>query len=474
MKPYVLFWFRQDLRLFDNPGLFEASKKGPILPVYIIEEKSQQGSASKWWLYHSLMHLNHSLGNNLNVYRGSPKEIFHHLLQKHPVQAVYWNRCYNPKRIQEDSEIKIWLKENAIDCKSFCGSLIWEPFTISKSDGTPYKVFTPFYQKGCLKAPEPRTLLSEPENPTFVKDKYNITTLNTLNLLSHHNWHAKLKAYWHVGERAAQKQWTYFLNHHLEGYEDNRNFPSRKAVSRLSPHLHFGEISPTQIWDDLQKNKTIFLKDKMCFQKELGWREFSYALLYHFPALPDKNFQSKFDHFPWKNDMSLLKVWQKGETGYPLVDAGMRELWETGYMHNRVRMITASFLVKNLRIHWHYGRDWFWDCLVDADLANNSASWQWVFGSGVDAAPYFRIFNPITQGEKFDENGIYTRHFVPELKNLPDRFLFKPWQAPQEILEKAEVKLGVNYPFPIVQFESSRREALEAYQMFVQNKEWVL
>jgi len=271
---------------------------------------------------------------------------------------------------------------------------------------------------------------------------------------------------WDVGEEAAQKKLSEFLDSGLLGYKEKRSYPYKPNVSRLSPYLHFGEISPNQVWYSVQtKSLTEYCtKDAEHFLSELGWREFSYYLLYHFPELPRKNFQDKFDRFPWQYNDAFLKAWQKGQTGYPFIDAGMRELWQTGYMHNRVRMVVASFLVKNLLLHWHHGEDWFWDCLLDADLANNSASWQWVAGSGVDAAPYFRIFNPVTQGEKFDPDGHYTRHFVPELNKLPNKFLFKPWEASDDILRAAGVILGQTYPRPIVNLQHSRNQAIQAYK----------
>ena len=293
-----------------------------------------------------------------------------------------------------------------------------------------------------------------------IEKKYDIEDLGLLPL---ENWYKKLDNHWEIGEVAAKNKMHNFINTGLNGYKDQRNYPFKKNVSRLSPHLHFGEISPNQIWYEVVEN--IPNKDVDHFLSELGWREFSNYLLFHFPNLNEINFQRKFDDFPWKFNNELFSAWTKGETGYPIVDAGMRELWQTGYIHNRVRMIVASFLVKNLLIHWHYGRDWFWDCLVDADLANNSASWQWVAGSGADAAPYFRIFNPVIQGEKFDINGEYTRRFVPELSLLPNNYLFKPWEASKEILNRSSVELGKTYPFPIVDLRETREIALNSYNV---------
>ena len=461
MSDTVLFWFRQDLRLSDNPGLYEASQSGSVLPIYILDDKFDIGSASKWWLHNSLHHLNDNINKHLQVFSGDSATILLNICKANHIKNVYWNKCYEPLRIEQDKQIQHLLNTNNILTNSFNASLLWEPQNILKSDGTPYKVFTPFYKNGCLQRDMPREPLSKPENIEFV-DIINQYSIDDLNLLSSTPWYLKLDKYWNIGELAAQKKLSNFLDRGLLGYKQKRNYPSKKNVSRLSPHLHYGEISPNQIWYSLSPE--LIDQDGDNFLSELGWREFSYYLLYHFPDLPNINFQTKFNNFPWKFDKELFKAWQKGQTGYPIVDAGMRELWQTGYIHNRVRMIVASFLVKNLLIHWHYGRDWFWECLVDADLANNSASWQWVAGSGADAVPYFRIFNPVIQGEKFDTDGDYTRRFVPELSLLPNQYLFKPWEASNELLKKCSIELGSTYPLPIVNLKETREIALNSYK----------
>jgi deoxyribodipyrimidine photo-lyase len=468
-----IFWFKQDLRISDNPGLFEAAQHGSVLPVYILNEDEAQtlkmGSASKWWLHHSLDKLNKSLNNKLNIYIGNPRDIISRIIRENNIDAVYWNRRYEPGHIREDTNIKAFLRGANIECNSFNGSLLWEPWEILKKDKAPYKIYTRFYQDGCLKATRPRIPLPKPKKLTLLQDHSNKNTLDTLNLLPHKDWYKKFESYWNIGEEEAQRKLRTFLDNGLPGYKENRNYPSKLGISRLSPHLHFGEISPNQVWHSTQARAAIDLGslDADCFLSELGWREFSYYLLYHFPELPGKNFQNKFDAFPWEHNDFLIERWKKGQTGYPIVDAGMRELWQTGFMHNRVRMITASFLVKNLLVDWRQGAEWFWDCLLDADLANNSASWQWVAGSGVDAAPYFRIFNPVTQGEKFDPNGDYTRHFIPELSKLPNQFLFKPWEAPDQLLKACGVILGETYPKPIADLRNSRDRALQAYRMIL-------
>ncbi len=472
----TIFWFRQDLRISDNPGLFEAAKQGMVIPVYILNEKFNHAlhvdNASQCWLQISLQKLNESLGHKLNVYAGNPKQVLLEIIKNNQAHAVYWNRCYEPSRIKEDADIKKLLKEMQVECKSFNGSLLREPWDILKSDGLPYKVYTPFCKKGYLQHEPPRHPIPAPAKLTLMKASPSSLTLANMNLMTEKIWCEKIKKTWDIGELAAQKKLDDFLENGLLDYKEYRNYPGKKNVSRLSAHLHFGEISPNQMWHSAQAKglSESWLRDLDCFFSELVWREFAYYLLYHFPDFPEKNFQEKFDRFPWECSHTLLNAWKKGKTGYPIVDAGMRELWQTGYMHNRVRMVVASFLVKNLLQHWHHGAAWFSHCLVDADLASNSISWQWVAGSGVDAAPYFRIFNPTTQGETFDPEGKYTRQFVPELSGMPDKFLFKPWDAPEKVLNSAGVILGSTYPKPIVDLKITRERALKAYKM-ISNQE---
>jgi deoxyribodipyrimidine photo-lyase len=471
MTKKSIFWFRQDLRLSDNPGLYEAIKSGLVIAVYILDDEAPaMGGASKWWLYNSLLKLNKSLDNNLNLYKGSPKEILLKLIKGYQIDSVYWNRCYDPWRIREDREIKIILKNQSIDCKSFNSLLLWEPWEVSKNDGEPYKVFTPFYRNGCMRAKPPRKPSPRPEKLNFIKDLLNSSDIEELELLPTIKWYSSMENQWEIGEEGAQNLLNTFLDNGLQNYKEGRNFPGKNHTSRLSPYLHFGEISPNQIWYRIQNQSFInplLTNDAEHFLRELCWREFSYSLLYYFPELPRKNFQGKFDKFLWHFDQKLLEAWQKGGTGYPIIDAGMRELWQTGYMHNRVRMIVGSFLTKNLLFNWRHGAEWFWDCLVDSDLANNNASWQWVAGTGADAAPYFRIFNPITQGEKFDPDGIYTKHFIPELNSLPIKYLFNPWKSPEQVLKESNIILGETYPKPIIDLDFSRKRALEIYKTTV-------
>ena len=467
-KGIAIHWFRQDLRITDNPSLETAAEFDAVLPIYILDDENSQefkmGSASRWWLHNSLQSLNESLDGKLSIYSQNPEIVIQELLKKYEVKAVFWNRCYEPWRIDRDIDIKAYLDDKNIENKSFNSHLLWEPWEISKDDGTPYRVFTPYYKKGCLNAEEPRFPSKNLKIDTIFYDQ-DCEQIDTLDLLPRINWYSQIQEAWKPGEEGAQKRLDQFLEEGLLDYKEGRNFPFKENVSRLSPHLHFGEISPNEVWYQAKTKESVsgIQKSLEHFLSELGWREFSYYLLYHFPSLPKQNFQPKFNKFPWIKNESFLESWQKGETGYPIVDAGMRELWQTGYMHNRLRMVVGSFLVKNLLIDWREGEDWFWDCLVDADLASNSAGWQWVAGSGADAAPYFRIFNPVTQGLKFDPEGEYTKKYVPELKLLPNKFLFNPWEAPKEILEKAGIELGKDYPEPIVDLKYSRELALEAF-----------
>mgnify|MGYP001822470149 FL=1 len=472
----VILWFRQDLRLQDNPAAQAAAATGrPLLPIYILDDDNagewRMGAASRWWLHLSLGSLNESLGGSLRFFAGRADEVLPRLAKNLDAWAVYWNRCYEPWRIDRDRGIKAELRSNACHVESFNGSLLFEPQTVMKADGSPYKVFTPFYRKGCLQGlPEP----AAPEAAARIDEYCDAQlghSLEELALLPEIRWYEEMQSSWMPGEAGASERLDRFLEAGVRGYKEGRNRPDLEHVSRLSPHLHFGEISPRQVWHAAKSKMAVasLEKDVDHFLSELGWREFSHNLLYHWPTLPRSNLQARFDRFPWRQDDEALERWQRGQTGYPIVDAGMRELWRTGYMHNRVRMIVGSFLVKNLLLHWHHGEDWFWDTLVDADLANNSASWQWIAGCGADAAPYFRIFNPVTQGKKFDPEGSYVRQYVPELADLPDKVLHSPWEASSDVLAAAGVDLGVSYPHPIVPLKASRERALAAFQCLRDN-----
>jgi len=450
--------------------------------VYILDDINAgtwaMGAASRCWLHHSLLALSGSLNHQLLVLNGDPVTLLPKLASAIGAQHIVWNRCYEPWRIKRDKSLKERLREQGIQADSFNGSLLWEPWQVLKEDQTPYKVFTPFFRKGCVRAGEPARPLGAPQTIHVATDNrksrldadqqklIGATGIHALALLPTINWDTTLRDTWQMGERAAKQRLDEFLTAGLQGYREGRNYPQRRNVSRLSPHLHFGEISPRQIWHaaNAAGSAAAVENDLNTFLAELGWREFSYSLLFNNPELPHKPIQARFTNFPWTSDQTLLSAWQRGQTGYPLIDAGMRELWQTGYMHNRVRMVVGSFLVKNLLLHWHAGEAWFWDCLVDADLASNSASWQWIAGCGADASPYFRVFNSVTQSEKFDADGDYIRRYVPELAELPAKYIHAPFSAPAQVLAAAGVTLGENYPQPVVDLKQSREAALQAFK----------
>lgn len=464
----VIMWFRQDLRLNDNPALLKAVKQGRVLPVFILDEGNDWplGEASRWWLHHSLSALNESLQGNLWILQGDASELLPQLAKEHEVTHVFWNRCYEPSIIRRDKLIKERLTGDGITASSHNGSLIWEPWENLKQDGTPYKIFTPFYKYAIANSPPAAPSQTACTNFELVKCLQDTSRLATLGLLPDINWHAQISSIWQPGEAGARGRLESFTENGLVDYREGRDYPAKQSVSMLSPHLHFGEISPREAASVVQQAGDMDSNEEQAehFVRELAWREFSYYSLYHFPHICQQNMKPQFDRFPWIKDQTNLRHWQQGQTGFPLVDAGMRELWQTGYMHNRVRMIVGSFLVKNLMIHWLEGARWFWDCLLDADLANNSCSWQWVAGSGADAAPYFRIFNPVTQSLKFDPEGRYIRKYVPELAALSDKAIHDPSGAATSELEKAGVVLGEDYPRAIVDLKESRARALDAYK----------
>ncbi len=477
MPSLAIVWFRRDLRLSDNPALMAAlATHQTVIPVYIHDETCgrTEGGASLWWLHHSLTALDQSLKrkkSRLILRRGPAAECLHDLIKQTGASAVYWNRLYDEPSRERDTAIKTALKKKNITAESFNGSLLKEPWEMKTKTGNEYRVFTPFWKNMAadinLDPPLPV--------PKTVRPAINWPTSDALDdwrlLPTKPDWAGGFREMWRVGEDAAAERFDDFLEAAVTAYPDGRDRPALAATSRLSPHLHFGEISPRQVW---QRAKIYMAAHKataggaLAYLREIGWREFSYHLLFHAPSLATKNWNTRFDSFPWakvtqvKNKKNL-EAWQKGQTGYPIVDAGMRELWTTGWMHNRVRMIAASFLIKHLMIDWRHGEQWFWDTLVDADPANNAASWQWVAGSGADASPYFRIFNPVLQGEKFDSDGQYVRRWVPELATMPNKFIHHPWDAPADVLKAAGVVLGKTYPQPLIDHSLARARALEAY-----------
>ena len=463
----TIVWFRQDLRTRDNPALAAAAARGVVIPIFILEDASsgshrKLGAASCWWLHHSLAELRKNLGD-LALFRGNPIDVLPDLVQKHGVSAVYWNRCYEPFAIARDTELKTSLQMLGVDVQSFNGSLLHEPWEVTTSSGGPFKVYTPYWRASLAKpvaAP-----LSAPNDKIGDREVMGGRLEDWSLLPKNPNWAAGWQSFWSPGEAGALTRFDEFASNQLADYRNLRDRPDLQQTSRLSPHLHWGEISPRQLWARLALEAEDPLKRDGAnkFLSEIGWREFSYHLLYHFPTLPDTNWRQEFDAYPWRDSAGNLKAWQKGLTGYPLVDAGMRELWQTGWTHNRVRMIAASFLVKHLQFDWRQGEAWFWDTLLDADLANNAAGWQWVTGSGADASPYFRIFNPIVQGKKFDPNGDYVRRWCPELAQVPTEFIHAPFNAPPEVLAQAGIELGQTYPLPIVDHDLARKAALAGY-----------
>ena len=462
--PSVL-WFRRDLRLDDNPAFVAAAARGPVLPLFILDPEERTGGASLWWLHGSLASLSENLrklGLPLVLRRGNPAEILPAVAKEIGAGAVFWNRCYEPRAVSRDKALKALLAERGVEVGSFNGSLLAEPWEVKTGNGDPYKVFTPFWRalsQFSFDAP-----LAAPKKLSRVKD---IATdhLDDWGLLPvKPDWAAGLRDTWTPGEAGARARLGDFVDEAMRHYGNARDLPDREGTSRLSPHLHWGEISPRRIWHVVRHAEGGEGRAGEAFLRELAWRDFAVHLLYHWPQIETENWKSEFDAFPWKSDRKAFEAWSMGRTGYPIVDAGMRQLWQTGWMHNRVRMIAASFLIKHLMIDWRRGAEWFEDTLVDADLAVNRASWQWVAGSGADAAPYFRIFNPILQGEKFDGNGDYVRTFVPELGKLDTKYIHKPWEAPKDMLEKAGVVLGETYPAPLVDHGKARARALSAFE----------
>jgi len=479
----TLLWFRRDLRLADNPALDAAVAIGrPVIPVYICDDADagewSPGGASRWWLHGSLSALSSEIearGNRLILKTGPAEAVINELISETGATSVYWNRRYEPWATRRDEKIKTALKGKGIEARSFNAGLLREPWAITTQKGEPYKVFTPFW-KALRASGEPDQLKPAPQRIPAPNDFSKSDDLNSWGLLpTKPDWASGLRDAWTPGEDAAQSRLHDFTDAAVFDYQDKRNLPGVSGTSRLSPHLHFGEIGPRQIWHTviasaLAQTGSPMPRGAETYLSEIAWREFSYHLLFHFPELPLKPLRTEFSNFPWASDPDALSAWQRGATGYPIVDAGMRELWTTGWMHNRVRMIVASFLIKDLLIDWQTGEKWFWDTLVDADLASNAASWQWVAGCGADAAPYFRVFNPTIQGTKFDPDGSYVRRWLPEVSRLPDRLIHAPWTAKPIELADAGIELGRDYPAPIVDHSIARNRALEKYKLLKAGK----
>jgi deoxyribodipyrimidine photo-lyase len=473
MPSTALIWLRRDLRLGDNPALEAARARCEhIVPVYIHapEEEApwEPGAASRWWLHHSLEALRRdlaALGSALVVRRGSSLATLRALIRQTGASQVHWNRCYEPAMVARDQGIKQALRADGIHCASHNAALLSEPWALKTSGGDPYRVFTPYWRRLGPSLEEQPPAAAAPEALPPVAGELERLPVEALALRPKIPWDEGLRARWQPGEAGALQRLRAFVDDDLEGYGTLRDRPAEPGTSRLSPHLHFGEIGPRQVLAAVTGSGRSS-EETEPFLRELGWREFSHQLLYHFPHTPLEPLNPRFAEFPWRaqDRDALLARWQQGRTGIPIIDAGMRELWETGWMHNRVRMIVASLLAKNLRLPWQDGARWFWDTLVDADLANNTQGWQWSAGCGADAAPYFRIFNPVRQGERFDPEGVYVRRWCPELAALPERTLHQPWTASATALARAGVRLGGSYPAPAVDLKASRAEALAAYE----------
>jgi deoxyribodipyrimidine photo-lyase len=470
----IILWFRNDLRLTDHPALNAAIKTGrPLIALYIYTEdvagQLSLGSASRWWLHHSLLSLKRSvekLGGRLCLQRGNPLTLLPSLIAETHAEAVYFSRAYEPWARAQENDLHRQLADK-IELRRFAGSLLLEPEQVQSARGLPIKVFTPFW-KACLKQPHPQNILPIPQDINFYQSEIASEILDEWRLLpSKPDWSLGFQETWEPGESNATKAMVDFVETALKDYKVGRDRPALMATSWLSAHLHFGEISPRIIWHTINRvlaEQGIAIDAAECFLRELGWREFCHHLLFHWPEITEHPFRREFEDFPWHNNPEFIKAWQQGKTGYPLVDAGMRQLWRTGWMHNRVRMVAASFLVKDLLQPWQAGAAWFWDTLVDADLANNTCGWQWVAGCGADAAPYFRIFNPTLQGVKFDPQGEYVKRWLPELALLPVKFIHEPWKAPADVLQQAGIELGKDYPYPLVEHGEARAAALEALQ----------
>ena len=471
-RPSVIL-FRRDLRLADNPALAAAaSRGGPVIPLFVLDETEPFAprGAGRWWLHHSLARLTarfRACGAPLILRRGAMIDEVRAVIRETGAAAAFWNRRYEPVEIEADKALKAGLSESGVEAHSFNGALIREPWEVKTGAGGPYQVYTP-YSRALRGLGAAREHVAAPKAIATFENPPRSDDLSDWSLLPHKpDWAAEFPDGWTPGEEGAINALGAFLDGAAKNYALDRDRPDLDGVSRLSPHLAFGEISVLTLWRAVEiarESGRIRQEDADKYLSELAWREFSYHLLYHNPEIAEAPLRDNFRRFPWRDDRPGFTAWSKGLTGYPIVDAGMRQLWRTGWMHNRVRMITASFLVKDMLIDWRLGEKWFRDTLVDADAANNPANWQWVAGCGADASPWFRIFNPVTQGEKFDPQGDYVRRFAPELSKLPPKYIHKPWQAPAETLEAADVKLGVTYPAPIVDHGKARQRALQAYE----------
>jgi deoxyribodipyrimidine photo-lyase len=458
----VILWFRNDLRLADQPALQAALASGQdVLPVYLYDTDDDAwapGGASRWWLHHSLQSLAAALrqrGASLVLRRGPAVEGIIRLAAETGATAVFTGAGVEPAARRLDRAVASALRDSGVALHRVRTTLLFPPEKIRSQGGTPYGVYTPF-ANACR-------AMGDPPSPTAAPAAIPCPApprsdgLESWSLLPRHpDWAGGLRETWVPGEPGAMARLTEFRNQALGDYAQQRNRPDLPGTSMLSPHLHFGEISPAQVWYAVTPGHPAFVR-------ELLWREFNQHLLWHHPDMPEQPLRPEFSSMPWRDDSEALVAWQRGQTGVPIVDAGMRQLWHCGWMHNRVRMIVASYLVKHLLLPWQSGERWFWDTLVDADLGNNAGNWQWVAGSGADAAPYFRVFNPVLQGRKFDPDGSYVRRYVPELASLGDSWIHLPWNAPADLLADAGIILGATYPHPLIDLAAGRARALAAF-----------
>jgi deoxyribodipyrimidine photo-lyase len=468
MAAPVVVWFRNDLRLDDNPALSAAAESGaPVVALYVLDDAAagewRLGGASRWWLHHALIALSEALarlGAPLTLRRGPAEIVLEGVIAETGAQTIFWNRLYEPWAMRRDGEIKARLRLRGLAVRSFNGALLFEPTDLRNKQGEPFRVFSPFW-RACLATGGPAAPVSAPKElrgaGAPASDQLDDWRLAPKTV----DWAQGLRETWRVGEGAAKARLADFAATRVRDYKSARDVMAAEGVSRLSPHLHFGELSPRRVWFEIMR---VAGDSGLPYLREIGWREFCHHLLVANPDMPERALDRRFDAFPWRDDAAALVAWRKGRTGYPLVDAAMRQLWLTGYMHNRARMVAGSFLVKHLLLPWQEGARWFWDTLVDADLANNSGGWQWVAGCGADAAPYFRVFNPVLQGEKFDPEGVYVRRYLPELARLEARYIHRPWEAPADSLRVAGVELGATYPRPVVDHAQARARALAAFE----------
>ncbi len=462
-KKVGLFWLREDFRITKNEGLIEATKNhDQVVVFYLYKEKSYKNQqAQKWWLSNSLKNFHQDLNNyniNLEIIETESFKFFFDKLIKKNDFILYWNKVYEPEYLKFDKDLIKKLEEKNISYKLCKGNVLNEFEEIKKNDGTPFKVFTPFWR-----AAEKYYIEKIPSKEKYIKKclgkkNYFQKKIKSEKILPKKNWFKNFEKIWSPSEKTALNELRSFIKNRITNYSEGRNYPNLLGTSKLSPFIKFGQIHVETLWSECIKNKSKSLGTTK-YLAEIGWREFNYSLINYFPHMLKNNYSKKFDKFPWEKNLKFLSAWKKGLTGYPIVDAGMRELYSTGWMHNRVRMIVGSFLVKHLLIDWKEGEKYFKDCLLDYSAASNVAGWQWVAGCGADAAPYFRIFNPILQGEKFDKEGEYVKKWIPEIKSLPKKFVHKPWE-----FQDKSFKLGKDYPMPIVNHENARVKALQAFK----------